>query len=78
MKCGLLMICPEAFNVGEVTYVDYEGREETPSEVVTRALGPVSKVLILKLVFYLFLPPFYTIYSFLLSILLSIYFYPLH
>ncbi|GBN06250.1 Protein hu-li tai shao, partial [Araneus ventricosus] len=49
-KCGLLPISPEAAILGEISYCDFHGTPITQEEreQLSRSLGPVNKVLILR------------------------------
>ncbi|KAF8777949.1 protein hu-li tai shao-like isoform X2 [Argiope bruennichi] len=49
-KCGLLPISPEAAILGEISYCDFHGTPTTQEEreQLSRTLGPVNKVLILR------------------------------
>lgn len=46
MKCGLLLISPEALSLGEVAYHDYHGIlvDDEERVVIQKNLGPKSKV----------------------------------
>ncbi|KAG8189881.1 hypothetical protein JTE90_023383 [Oedothorax gibbosus] len=49
-KCGLLPISPEAAILGEISYCDFYGvpSSQTDREELSRSLGPINKVLILR------------------------------
>ena len=50
MTCGVLAICPESINIGEVSYADYSGSldDETDRSSLIRSLSPNSRVLVLR------------------------------
>ncbi|GFR00269.1 protein hu-li tai shao, partial [Trichonephila clavata] len=49
-KCGLLPISPEAAILGDISYCDFHGvpTSQSEREQLSRSLGPVNKVLILR------------------------------
>ncbi|XP_077866117.1 alpha-adducin-like [Saccoglossus kowalevskii] len=50
MKCGLLRCCDEACFVGDISFHDYCGPfvDKNDRDSITRALGPINKILVLR------------------------------